>query len=158
GAEGGAAPNAGANAGPTFTSKMTDAYERIMKRNREGATNPPGLDANEIKRRDAVLKELAQGRVTLVYSDLSSASSEEKHFVGFVMKAAELIEKLYAKQQGVADLVSKIPDNDPASKTLFYRAQGFRCDAPATHDDPACSAIPDPPPKTTKVSGMYPAS
>ncbi len=141
-----------------FTQKMHDAYDAMVKRTREGATNPAGLDTKEIGRRDAVLKELKAGKITLVATDLASAASEEKRFVSFVQKAAELIEKLYAKQQGVLDLASKIPENDPASKTLFFRAQGPKCESPLMTKDPAfaaaCSAIPDGP--KGKISGMYP--
>ncbi|HEY8079988.1 MAG TPA: hypothetical protein VIF62_37915, partial [Labilithrix sp.] len=149
------------DAGPpplVFTPKTQDAYDAMLKRSREGATYPAGLDQKEIARRDAVLKELKAGKATLVATDLGSASSEEKRFVAFVTKAAELIEKLYAKQQGVLELESKIPENDPASKTLFFRAQGPKCESPLMTKDPAfaaaCSAIPDGP--KGKISGMYP--
>ncbi len=156
---------AGVDAGPpkpkplTFTQKMHDAYDQMVKRRAEGATNPPGLDPKEIARRDAVLKELAAGKATLVETNLGKASSEEKRFVGFVVQAAELIEHLYQKQLGTLDLAKKIPDNDPASKTLFFRAQGPKCESPLMGKDKAfadaCSAIPDPP--KGKLSGLYPA-
>ena len=137
-----------------FTTKANEAFEKITRRLKEGAVNPPGLDAKEVARRDAVLKELAQGRVTLVATDLSKASSEEKRFAGFVLKAAELIEDLYAKQQGTTALRSKLPESDTASKTLFFRGQGPKCEGPLTQNDPNCSAIPDAP--AGKISGMYP--
>lgn len=137
-----------------FSPKLLEAYERIAKRAKEGA--PKVADPKENARREAVVKELAQGRITLVATDLSKASSEEKRFVGFVVKAAELVEQLYAKQQGVTDLASKVPADDTASKMLFFRGQGPKCEA-LVKDDPAypnCSAIPDAP--TGKISGMYP--
>jgi hypothetical protein len=137
-----------------FTPKMEDAYEAMVKRHRQGAVNPPGLDAKEIRRRDAVLKELSQGKGTLVQTDLTKASPEEKRFVGFILQAAGLVEALYRKQMGTYDLASKVPDGDTASKTLFFRAQGPKCGAPLTQGDPSCSAIPDPP--KGKLSGMYP--
>ena len=55
----------------------------------------------------------------LVATDLSKASAEEKRFTSFVIKAAELIEKLYAKQEGVTELAAKVPADDPASKSTF---------------------------------------
>jgi hypothetical protein len=160
-AVGDATPAAPVDAGPkplVFTQKMHDAYDQMVKRHREGATNPPGLDQKEIARRDAVLKELAQGKATLLFTDLSKATSEEKRFVGFVMKAAEYIEQLYAKQLGTSELASKIPENDPASKTLFFRSQGPSCGSALLVKDSAfaaaCSAVPDAP--KGPLSGMYP--
>jgi hypothetical protein len=128
-----------------FLPKMRDAYELMLKLHRDGAKYPAGLPQAEAARRDAVRKELAAGKPTLVQTDLSKASSEEKRFVGFIMTAASLIEGLYAKQLGTADLAKKIPADDPASKTLFFRSQGPKCTAPQTHDNKACSAVPDPP-------------
>lgn len=136
-----------------FTPKATDAIDKIAKR-AKGPALPAGLDAKETARRTAVLKELAQGRVTLVATDLSKATPEEKKFVTLITQAAELIEKLYGKQQGTLDLASKVPADDLASKTLFFRGQGPKCEAPLTQNDPACSAIPDMP--KTKLSGLYP--
>ncbi len=142
-----------------FTAKAQDALDTIVKRAKDPA--PPivlmgGLDYKEPLRREAVLKELAQGRVTLVATDLSTASAEEKRFVDFITQAAELIEKLYAKQEGTLDLRSKLLAGDPASKSLFFRNQGPKCEAPQTQGDPACSAILNPP--KGKLSGLYPAA
>jgi len=138
-----------------FTAKAQDAIETIQGR-AKGGPPPAGVEAKEIARRDAVKKELAQGRITLVETDLSKASAEEKRFVGFVTQAAELIEKLYAKQEGTFALREKLVDADPASKSLFFRNQSPRCEAPQTQADPACTAIPDLP--KGKLSGLYPAA
>lgn len=138
-----------------FTDTAKEAIEAIVKQSREPGP-PAGLDPKEVARRAAVKKELAQGRVTLVETDLTKASPEEKHFVGFITQAAELIEKLYAKQEGTLDLHAKVPADDPASKSMFFRNQGPKCEAPQTQNDPACGAIPDPP--KGKLSGLYPAA
>jgi len=138
-----------------FTTKGTEAVESIVKRSKETAA-PAGVDPKEVARREAVKKELAQGRVTLVATDLSSAPSEEKRFLGFITQAAELIEKLYAKQEGTLELRAKIPAGDTASTSMFFRNQGPKCEAPQTQNDPACNAIPDGP--KGKLSGLYPAS
>jgi hypothetical protein len=137
-----------------FTQKFLDVYDSIEKLHKGGPKFPEGLDPKEVQRREAVLKELGQGRVTLVATDLSKATSEEKRFTGFIQKAAEYIEQLYAKQQGTTELGEKVPANDPASKTLFFRGQGPKCQAPLTENDPNCSAIPDP--VKGKLSGLYP--
>ena len=138
-----------------FTTTGQDAIEKIAKRAKDAAP-PAGLDPKELARREAVKKELAQGRVTLVATDLASAPSEEKRLLSFVTQAAEIIEKLYAKQQGTLELRAKIPAGDTASTSMFYRNQGPKCEAPQTQNDPACSAIPDMP--KGKLSGLYPAA
>ncbi|MBX3186372.1 MAG: hypothetical protein KF819_05120 [Labilithrix sp.] len=138
-----------------FTQQAQDAFDGIVKRAKEAAP-PAGLDPKEIARRDAVKKELAQGRVTLVETDLSKAPAEDKRFVDFVSQAALLIEKLYAKQEGVSELKSKIDDGDTLSRSLFFRNQGPKCEAPQTQNDPACGAIADLP--KGKLSGLYPAA
>lgn len=136
-----------------FTPTFSAAYEKILKRREGSFTKPP--DAKEAARRAAVVKELAQGRPTLVATDLSAASPEERRFVGLVLKAAQVIERLYAKQLGNAELKSKVPADDPASQMLFFRSQGPDCEAPLTRNDPSCSAIPDLDRK--KRSGLYPS-
>jgi hypothetical protein len=138
-----------------FTTTGQDAIEKIAKRAKDAAP-PAGLDPKELARREAVKKELAQGRVTLVATDLASAPSEEKRLLSFVTQAAEIIEKLYAKQEGTLELRAKIPAGDTASTSLFYRNQSPKCEAPQTQNDPACSAIPDMP--KGKLSGLYPAA
>jgi hypothetical protein len=138
-----------------FTEKAKDAIDAIVKHASEKAP-PAGLDPKEVARREAVKKELAQGRVTLVATDLSKATAEEKRFVGFITQAAELVEKLYAKQEGTFELRAKIPADDTAGRSMFFRNQGPKCEAPQTQNDPACSAIPDPP--KGKLSGLYPAA
>ena len=100
-----------------FTPKMLEAYDSVAKRH----AAPPKED----ERLEAVKKELAQGRLTLLETDLSKASPEEKRFVGFIVKAAEIVDKLYAMQLGTWELSKKIPPADTASKTLFFRTHGF---------------------------------
>lgn len=137
-----------------FTDKTKAAYERIAKRHAGASVNPTGMDEKEGARRLAVLKELAQGRITLVTTDLSKAPDSDKKFVAAITKAAEMIERLYGKQQGTIELAAKVPSGDLASKALFFRNQGARCVAPKTQDDPNCSAVPDAP--KGKLSGLYP--
>ena len=138
-----------------FTAKAQEEIESVIKRSKETAP-PAGVDPKELARREAVKKELAQGRVTLVATDLSSASPEEKRALGFINHAAELIERLYATQEGTLELRAKVPAGDTASRSLFFRNQGPKCEAPQTQSDPACSAIPDAP--KGKLSGLYPAA
>ena len=131
-----------------FTDRMLAVYAAMVKQK-----DAPPRDARDA----AVRKELAQGRVTLVAADFSKSTPEEKKFVQAILKAAEKIELLYAKQEGTLDLMAKIPANDPASKALFIRNQEPRCRAPATENDPNCGALPLADMPKGRISGMYPA-
>jgi hypothetical protein len=135
-----------------FTPKMADAYNSLVAhvKGLAGVLKPTEL------RRAAVRKELAQGRVTLVATDLSKAAPEEKQFVDRILKAAALIESLYAKQEGTAELASKVPADDPASKTLFFREQGPKCEAPLTANDKNCGALLPADMPNGQTCGMYP--
>jgi hypothetical protein len=135
--------------GGSFTPKMTQAYEKLTK---QKADDGKGDDP----RKAAVKKELAQGRVTLVETDLSKADDADKRFAASMMKASELIETLYAKQQAVTDLAKMVPAADSASKTLFFRSQGPKCEAPLTQNDANCGALAAADMPKTKLSGMYP--
>lgn len=151
-----------------FTPAFQTAYEHIAQKHEAGkqpgkclAKEPPSgtatataTDPKECQRREAVEKELSQGRVTLVSTDLTKEGPEAKKFVAAIERAADLIEKLYAKQMGTSDLGAKVPSDDPASKTLFFRNQGPKCEAPLTEKDANCNAIPNGP--TGKLSGLYP--
>jgi len=136
-----------------FTPKAVAAFDAIVAQ-AKGA--PAGGDPKEAARRAAVRKELAQGRITLVSTDLRNASDEEKLFVAHVTRAAEMIERLYAKQEGTLDLAKKLAPGDTASKSLFFRNQGPKCEAPLTQADPACSALPTDAAPKGKLSGLYP--
>lgn len=131
-----------------FTPKMIESYEAIAKRH----AAPPKED----ERLEAVKKELAQGRLTLLETDLSKVSPEEKRFVGFIVKAAEIIDKIYSLQLGTEALAKKVPADDTASRSLFWRNHGFKCEAPLTQADPNCSALPLADSPKTKLSGLYP--
>lgn len=137
-----------------FTDAFANAYRALAKGSRSGP-DVSKYEAVEQVRRKAVLKELAQGRPTVVVSDFTDASEDDKAVVRLVVEAAELIEKIHAKQTGAAGLDEEIAKNDPASRMLFYRNQGPWCVAPATENDPGCNAIGA---KPKKVSGLYPAA
>lgn len=137
-----------------FTPKLLDAYAAIAKVHAEGHPTA-GLSEAEQKRRAAIRAELAQGRQTLVRTDLRGASAEDRALVGHVLEAARIIERIYAKQLGTAGLDAGIPADDPASRMVFYRNHGPFCHAAKTEKDPDCSALPTRP---ERVSGLYPAS
>ncbi len=137
-----------------YTHKFRHVQARIFERYTKGLVTD-GLTKEEAARRTAVVKELAQGRPTVVVTDLSKAPEEDKKFVRHILAAATMIEKLYGKQEGTAELVAKIPAGDTQSRALYFRSQGPKCGAPLTQNDPACSAIPGG--VQGKISGLYPA-
>ncbi|MDQ2643429.1 MAG: hypothetical protein M3020_06430 [Myxococcota bacterium] len=132
-----------------LTPLFREAYERMLETPDEQA-----LSAEERKRREAVRRELGQGRPTLVESDFSKASDVDRAFVGRMLEVARWIERLYQKQRGTAGLEDQIPSDDPASAALFFRNQGPFCEAPKTEKDPDCRALPKP---VERIVGLYPA-
>jgi len=96
----------------------------------------------EARRQEAVAQELAQGRPTLVSTDLSKLSSDEKEMIGHVLKAAELVDALHRMQRGSAQTEEFLHYLRPEDQALFMRNNGPWCEAPATQSDPFCNASP----------------
>lgn len=136
------------DAAGNFTPAFDAAYQRMQQ------GDPPLPDAAEQSRHRIVLEELAQGRQTLVETDLAQSSAAEKALVKHMVTAAALIERIYAKQKGVFGLDTGIPAADTASRMLFHRNQSPFCEAPKTENDPACNALGTRPSRNV---GLYPA-
>jgi hypothetical protein len=130
-----------------FTQRFVDAYARLRQPPAAGT----GAEAARVR---LVRDELSQGAVTLVHTDLSADTPAEQQMVQHLMRVAVLIERLYARENGVLDIEARIPREDVASRALFHRNQSPFCQAPRTEKDPACNALA-PPPK--RISGLYPA-
>ncbi len=94
----------------------------------------------ELRRREAVRAELAQGRPTLVELDATKLPPEEQTILKGFQKIAELIDQLYDFQVGAAGLEKLIPKDDAASLALFQRNHGAWCEAPKTQGDAFCNA------------------
>ncbi len=125
--------------GGTFTPAFDAAYAKIA----QGEPKiPDGLPAAEVERRKLVGEDLDQGFTTLVRSDLTGLSSDEKAFVRHIFAAASLIDTLYLTQNGTLDLAKEVPADDPSSQALFSRDRGPRCAGIKTEKNPVCNAIP----------------
>jgi len=135
------------DAAGAFTPHFFAAYTKMA--------TAPSAAATPTHRQELVVQELAQGAPTLVYTDLSKDSAAEKALVQHMLTAAKLIEKLYARQNGVLDLQEQIPVDDLASHAMFRRNQSVFCEGPKTEKDPECSALA---PKPLNRVGLYPAS
>jgi hypothetical protein len=131
-----------------FTKAFSDAYARM------GKSDSAPTDPEEQQRLKLVREELAQGRPTLVETDLTQLNEGEKKFLAHMLTAADIIERLYAKQKGVFGMQAQIPDSDTASRAVFHRNQSPFCVQPKTENDPACSAVT---PKPARIVGLYPA-
>lgn len=136
-----------------FTKEFVTKYEQILKAYKTPAEGQG--DAAELKRRALVKDELAQGRQTIVQTDFSKASDEDKAIVKNIFAAAVAVERIFAQQTGVESLRNDVPKDDPASQMLFFRNQGPWCRAPRTESNPDCNAIPS---KPKPISGLYPKS
>ena len=135
---------------PTASISLQDAYDQILAASK---APPPDEKSDEGKRQVLVGLDLDQGRATLVMSDLSTLSADDKKFAGHMMKVGTLVDQLYEKMNGAAALAEKLPA-DVASRSLFRRNRGPKCVAPKTEKDPLCSAIPGSP---KPIFDLYPA-
>ncbi len=147
-------------AGPAYVDKgqFTAAFDRALaamiayptERERAHAK----LDAAERERRLLVEDELNQGRTTLVATDLGKLSADERAFIGKMQDVAAAVDALYAVQSGLPALAAKVPADDVASRSLFRRNWGTRCEGPRTERNPKCAAVPGGP---IRLVDLYPA-
>ncbi len=128
-----------------FTSAFALAYRQIVT-----AKNHSAADNKRLK---LVKQELAQGRTTLVETDVSSLSRGEISMIKHLMHVSKHIENIYQKQKGTFGLDISIPPNDLASRMLFHRNQSPFCEAPATQANSDCDALVKHP---LDLSGLYP--
>ena len=133
-----------------FTPAFEAAYDAIVAASKAAASDPVTPDS---ERRRLVGRELDQGRPTLVHTDFSTLSADERGFVNHMLRVATLVDQLYDGQSGAGALAAKLPA-DPESRSMFRRNRGPQCVAPATEKQPACSAIPGSP---KPVFSIYPA-
>ncbi|PIE17397.1 MAG: hypothetical protein CSA65_09045 [Proteobacteria bacterium] len=121
-----------------FTKAFIRAYKQLV----------------DLRRREAVRRELDQGRPTLVSHDFRGLSKAERTMLRELMAAATLIDELYYRQTGAYRLRRQIAKADPESRALVARNSGPWCSAPKTRDDPFCNALSSFP---ERISETYPA-
>ncbi len=134
-----------------FTQEFEDAYARLVAAKGE-APKDPEADA---ARRKLVRADLDGATPSLVATDFSKASADDKTFVRHMLATAKLVEALFAKQNGSEALAAKVPADDLESQSLFRRDFGPKCATPKYENDTACSAIPGAP---KPLVDIYPAS
>ncbi|MFL5320345.1 MAG: hypothetical protein ACJ790_11865 [Myxococcaceae bacterium] len=133
-----------------FTEKFGKAFSSLTAKPEDESKLP----AEEKTRRELLRKELSQGKPTLVETDLSTGTPEERAIAEHLETAARLIEALYAEQKGTTGMAAKIPAGDSLSAAVFNRNQSPFCVAPKTEKEDACTALWPRPPRTV---GLYPA-
>lgn len=135
--------------GGKFTPAFESAYDKIV------AESKAKLDesTDDGKRRALVRKDLDAGRPSLVRTDFTNLSADDKKFAEIMLAVGDQIDDLYEQANGATALAAKLPA-DPESRSLFRRNRGPKCVGPATEKDPACSAIPGSPPV---IFDIYPA-
>jgi len=138
-----------------FTPRFVKAYDKIAAIAKDGHPASQGLGAEEAKRRELVHKELGQGVHRLIQWDFRDVGKQDRAIMRHLMKAAQHIETIFAKQNGWDGMSAKVPADDRASRMLFYRNQGPHCEAPSTEHEPSCSALASLP---KQVFGLYPPS
>ena len=107
----------------------------------------------EERRREAVRRELDQGRPNLILSDFRKAPAADRELVRRIAAAGRIIDDLYTAQNGSARWLSSLIPGDSASLALFERNHGPWCEAPGTQSDPFCNAVPSFP---ARKSDAYP--
>jgi len=96
----------------------------------------------ELRRRAAVRRELDSGRPTLLQTDLSGASPQDRALVGEIVAAAKTVEGIYWRQTGAARHLAGLRRTDLASQMLFWRNHGPWCQSPTGGKDIFCNALP----------------
>ncbi|HWU91358.1 MAG TPA: hypothetical protein VN253_29025, partial [Kofleriaceae bacterium] len=90
--------------GGTLTPAFDAAYQAIVRASK--APPPTGPDA---RRLELVGQDLDQGRATLVRSDLTALSADDKVFARRMLDVGRLIDELYDRMRGSAALEAKLP-------------------------------------------------
>lgn len=136
--------------------KLTEQFQQALAQIQQAATQPVSSDLpeGEQKRRALLVQELDQGSPTLVYTDLRNAPAAERTFASHMLQVAQLIDSLYARQNGLPALQGQLQADDTAGHSVFRRNWGPRCLAPKTEKNPACFALPSP---TRQMYDAYPA-
>lgn len=138
-----------------FTTEFDNVYQTMVKRNEESKPDPDTIQDPEKRRRALVIKDLELTQPSLIESDFSKSSAEDKAVVQHMITMASLIENIFLRQNGVFNWDAKIPADDTASKTLFYRNHGPFCMNPRTENNPDCNGLPN---KPKRIVGIYPLS
>jgi len=125
-----------------LTEAFAAAYEAMVEADRAGAPSDP--------RRAAIHQELTTTAPTLLDNDLTELPADHQAFARHMLRVADLIDQLFARQVGMTRLADQVADDAP-SQSLFRRNWGPRCLSANTESNEACSAIEGAPDQTVDV-------
>ncbi|GAC1590851.1 MAG: hypothetical protein NVS3B20_17210 [Polyangiales bacterium] len=131
-----------------FTPEYQEAHAKI---GRDSGVIPRGLSSTEQARRELVSKNFDKLDPNIISTDFTGVPSEEKVFIRHMWNASKLVDDLFERQRGVAQLRHQVPLDDHASLSSFNASLKPSC---LIGDDQKCSAIPSAP---ALVSDLYPA-
>ncbi|MBQ4360591.1 MAG: hypothetical protein II767_10065 [Proteobacteria bacterium] len=137
-----------------FTPAFLDAYKQMVDVMKDPLMGKNIQDDKERNRLIKVAEELDQGATTLVATDFSKSSEDEKNFVRAMLKVGKAIDALYTRQSGLDKAFELIPEDDILSRSMARRNWGIHAGSPKMKHDIECRAIAT----DTKIPvGVYPA-
>lgn len=131
--------------------RFTDAFDRAY----DAMVQAAQATAPSDERRRLVIEELRSVAPTLVETDLRELPEAHREFAAHMLRVAELMDRLYARQVGMDAMASRVSADDAASQSLFRRNWGPHCEGSSTESNAACSAIDGAPEQPVDV---YPAA
>ncbi|HET9238125.1 MAG TPA: hypothetical protein VFO10_12775 [Oligoflexus sp.] len=133
--------------GGSFTPAFVKAFADIKAL----AARGPASD----ERLRLIEEDLDKGLPTVIDNDLTKLNASEKAFAASMLKLAEKIDALYARQAGLDAVRGLVPKDEASSQSLFRRNWGPRCRSPQLENEPKCTAIPG---MTEVPVDIYPAA
>ena len=130
---------------------FTPAFEAARAAIEQAAAEP----IPDETRLQLIRQELESTAPTLVYSDLRSLPEDHLAFFDHMIRVADRIDQLYARQVGATHLADMVADDEPESQSLFRRNWGARCLGATTENEPECSAVEG---ELDQPVDVYPAS
>ncbi|MBW2733186.1 MAG: hypothetical protein JRH20_12405 [Deltaproteobacteria bacterium] len=112
--------------GARFTPRLERLYRKLV----------------ELRRHEAVRRELDAGRPTVVMTDLRKSPAWQRRVVAKLVKAGQIIDQLYLRQTGGRAHKRGLRRATAADRALFVRNAGPWCSTPATKGDAFCNALP----------------
>lgn len=118
--------------GGAFTEDFARAFEAISAL----AAAP----APEDERQRLLAEEFRLAAPTLIETNLRVLPPEHQAFARHMLEVARLIDRIYAHTIGMDAMERRVAD-DPASRSLFRRNWGPRCQGASTEANEACTAV-----------------
>ena len=135
-----------------FTPEFIETYKRMVEVMKDPLMGKTIENEKERARILKVAEELDQGAATLVASDFSNSSDDEKRFVQAMLKVGNAIDALYTRQVGLDKALALIPEDDILSRSMARRNWGVEAGSPKMKHDAECRAANE-----TIPVGVYPA-